>query len=182
MLFCDSTQDFEMLMNCQKMRNSRLSHQKSNTRQTRTSQGIITRCNLTRWELTAQLIIYKRYIWSSTYDKKSNDVFEYVTSATDVSDSDLLQARHVSKRLVDRLQIVRQILEDIAKQIKDEEKLGRNATFVLFGNAFLPFGNCFIFWRTSIYERVRKNDCMQELTQTSSDNGTIFAAAEKEIR
>ena len=107
--------------------------------------------------------------WSSTRDisgrprvtKKSNDLFENVTSAPDVSDCDFAQGRHVSKRLVDRLRIVRQILEGITKQTRDEEKLGQNGTLVLLAEAFFPFGNCFIFRRTSIYERVRKNDCMQ---------------------
>ena len=165
MLFCDPTQDLEMLMNCEKMQNSRLSYRKRNTRQSRTSQGIITRSmlrdgsELHRWSSTRHISGRPRTT------KKSNDVFENVMMAPNVSDCDLC-ARETRLEATGRpftncvTDFGRQILEDITKQTRDEEKLGQNGTFVLLAKAFLPFGNCFIFRRTSIYERVHKNDCM----------------------
>ena len=78
-----------MLMNCERMQNSRLSYRKRNTRQSPTSLGIITRsmlrdgCELHKWSSTREISGRPRAT------KKSNDVFENVTSAPDVSDYDL---------------------------------------------------------------------------------------------
>ena len=78
-----------MLMNCERMQNSRLSYRKRNTRQSPTSLGIITRsmlrdgCELHKWSSTREISGRPRTT------KKSNDVFENVASAANVSDYDL---------------------------------------------------------------------------------------------
>ena len=50
---------------------------------------MITRCNVTRLELIAHLLSARDISGSLRTTKKSNDVFENVTSAPDVSDYDL---------------------------------------------------------------------------------------------